>query len=178
MSSLHTIVIESEKAAASFKGIVNKAGKRDCINGLIDFLSGSVAGAYSSAIDLYMGAVQASGTITFTGLPVADETVTIGGIDFTAKASGATGNQFNIGASATLTAAALAAAINASTTAGIAGVVTATSALGVVTVTCIIPGRVGNGITLAEALTNATVSGARLASGADGTSLSHSLGVA
>src|SRR6266550_3338005 len=40
-------------------------------------------------------AVSASTTGTFTGDPVANDTVTVNGVVFTAKASGATGNQYN-----------------------------------------------------------------------------------
>jgi hypothetical protein len=54
----------------------------------------------------------ASILITHANVTAAD-TVTIGGIVFTAVASGATGNQFNIGADATADAVNLAAAINA-----------------------------------------------------------------
>lgn len=71
-------------------------------------------------------------TITHANLTAAD-TVTIGAAVYTAVASGATGNQFNIGADATAAAANLAAAINGS--ADLAGLATATSALGVVTIT-------------------------------------------
>ena len=117
-----------------------------------------------------VGAVKATGTVTFTGDPSADETVTINGVAFTAKASGATGNQFNIGANVTAPAATLAAATNASNTAGIVNVVSASSAEGVVTLTSVVPGLVGNAITLAENMSNTTVSGSgRLTGGTDGT---------
>lgn len=43
------------------------------------------------------GAAKAAGTIAFSGQPTADDIVTINGVIFTAKDSGATGNQFNIG---------------------------------------------------------------------------------
>lgn len=69
----------------------------------------------------------------------ADDTVTIGTITFTAKASGATGNEFNIGADATADAVALAAAINASSS--VAGLVTAEAASGTVTLTYTIDPR-------------------------------------
>ncbi len=59
-------------------------------------------------------------------------------------ASGATGNQFNVGLSDTATAVNLAAAINGSVTALVSGYVTASSALGVVTVTSAFYGLSGN----------------------------------
>lgn len=113
------------------------------------------------------GAVRASHAFTFTGNPVNNETCTINGVTFTAKTSGATGNQFNIGASASATADNFAAAINASATAGISGVVTASSLSGVVTVSAITPGVFGNYLLApTEGLTNCTVSA--WSGGADG----------
>lgn len=115
------------------------------------------------------GSVQASGTFTFSAVASADDTVIINGVTFTAKASGATGNQFNIGADATASAANLAAAINASVTALVSGYVTASSALGVCTVTAVPYGIAGNTITIAEGVDAGsviTVSGARLTGGA------------
>lgn len=57
---------------------------------------------------------------------VADtHTVTVNGVVFTVKASGATGNEFNIGATYYATLTNLANAINASVSAGVAGLITA-----------------------------------------------------
>jgi phage tail sheath gpL-like len=112
-------------------------------------------------------AVQASGTVTVTGMAAA-ATVTVAGIVLTAVASGAVGPQFNIGASDTLTAVNLAAAINAQAT---APSVSATSALTVVTISAKAPGRVGNFIPLAISA-GGSVSGSTLASGVDATTYS------
>ena len=111
-----------------------------------------------------INAVQSFGLITFTGAPTAAETCVIAGVTFTARASGATGNEFNIGGTISITAANLAAAINASTS--LSGIVTATSLLGVVTITSVVPGAIGNFITLTESLSNATATA--FASGANG----------
>jgi phage tail sheath gpL-like len=110
----------------------------------------------------------ASGTVT-VGTSVDDnDTVTIGGIAFTAKAAGPTGDQWLIDADASVCAAALAAAINASTTAGVAGCVTASASGAVVTITAAQPGKIGNAITLASSDgTDLVVSGARLSGGAE-----------
>lgn len=89
-------------------------------------------------------AVAASGTGTFTGAPVAGQTMTIAGVTITARASGAVANEYNIGASVTATAANLVTAINASS--NLSGVVTATSLAGVVTITSVVPGPIGNQI--------------------------------
>jgi hypothetical protein len=68
---------------------------------------------------------------------VATDTFSIDGIAFTAIASGATGNQFNVGGSDAITAANLAATINASVTGGIKGVVSAAAVGTKVTITCL-----------------------------------------
>lgn len=109
----------------------------------------------------------ASGTATILAGLVADEVVTIAGHAFTAKASGATGDQFNIGASEAATAANLAAAIRASVTAGIAGVVTAAAADAIVTITAIATGAVGNAITLTKTGDHLAVSGTGTLAGGD-----------
>lgn len=113
--------------------------------------------------------VRASGTISFSAVATANDTLIINGVTFTAKASAAGANEFNVGASATASATNLAAAINASVTALVSGYVTASSAIGVVTVTSAFYGKSGNQATIAEGVDGGsviTVSGARLASGA------------
>lgn len=110
-------------------------------------------------------AVSASTTGTFTGAPTATDTITINGVIFTARASGATGDEFNIGTTVTETAANLAAAINASTTAGIINTVRATSAAGVVTFYSVVPGPVGKNIPLSESLDNFTLAQTTLTTG-------------
>lgn len=113
--------------------------------------------------------VRASGTITFSGTGAANDTILINGVTFTAKASGATGNQWNVGASAALSAANLAAAINASVTSLVSGYVTASAASGVVTITSAFYGLAGNQCTIAEGVDAGgamAVSGARLTGGA------------
>lgn len=109
--------------------------------------------------------VAASGTIA-CATALATHTATVNGVVFTAVAGAAGANQFSIDGTDTQDAAALAAAINASTSAGIVGVVSATSAAAVVTVTCLVPGVIGNAITLASSGATLAVSGAKLASGA------------
>lgn len=109
--------------------------------------------------------VQASGTFTLTTV-IATDAVSVNGVTFTAVASGATGNQFNVGADDTETAANLAAAINASVTALVAGYVTASSALTVVTVTSAFYGLSGNQTLIASADSTIVASGARLTGGA------------
>ncbi len=141
---------------------------RDFLLALIRECKAFLCGARNGKITLQMenatSLTKSSGTITLTGLPVADETVTVCGVAFTWKASAANENQVTIGADATASATALKNAINAHSK--LAGLVLATSAAGVVTVTCEVPGRIGNLLTLAEASSNLTVSGALLSGAA------------
>jgi hypothetical protein len=112
------------------------------------------------------GDVAASGTATIASGLTATEKITIQGVDFTAVASGATGNQFNLGADENAAAANLAAAINASTSPAVRGAVTASAASAVVTITARTPGTGGNAITLTRTGAHITVSGSgTLASG-------------
>jgi hypothetical protein len=102
------------------------------------------------------GPVSASNvfTITASNLSAAD-TVTIGGTTFTAESSGAVGNQFNVGASALITGQNLAAAINAysATSPNFVAVTTGTTT-GIVTVTCLLPGTIGNNVSVSKSASN------------------------
>lgn len=111
-------------------------------------------------------AVSASTTGTFTGDPTAADTVTINGVAFTARASGAVANEYNfVAGDVTKTAAALAAAINASVTARIVNTIGASSALGVVTFFAIVPGSVGIPTVLSESTANFTLANTTLSTG-------------
>lgn len=108
---------------------------------------------------------KAQASITFSGVGTADDTVTINGDVITLKAAAAAGAaEVTIGGTATATAQALKAYINDhSDTLG----VTASGDAAVLTLTANEPGAAGNGITLAEASTAATVSAATLTGGGD-----------
>lgn len=120
---------------------------------------------------LYMGdpvsaaAGSASGTITFSAQPAADSTVTINGVVFTFKASGATGNQVNIGANLAATMTALATALNGSADPSVDDA-TYVGGATTLTVTHDTAGLAGNAFTLAAGVgSNGTVSGATLSGG-------------
>ena len=113
-------------------------------------------------------AVTASGTVTFASFAAAD-TFTVGSETFTASASPSGNNQFLVTGGDTLAAAAAAAKINAHP--NLLQTVTATSALAVITITCKVPGLIGNYINIAISA-HGSVSGAKLASGADATTYS------
>lgn len=130
---------------------------------LENYFSGGTTGSKSLKIQVQNGAVAASGTITFSSI-ANNDTITVNGTVFTAKTSGATGNQFNIGASDTTAAANAVVAINASATAVVSNVVLATSAAAVITITSLVPGPIGNLGTLAISA-HGSVSGANLTGG-------------
>jgi hypothetical protein len=160
---------------ATFETVGGKHGIAQRIENFISSVQTGTEGAQDSsnppsiAISVQGNEVKASGTITFSDHATANDTLIINGVTFTAKASGAGANEFNVGASATASATNLAAAINASVTALVSGYVTATSALGVVTVSSAFYGLSGNQATIAEGVDSGSVisvSGARLTAGA------------
>lgn len=131
-----------------------------------DFFIGVGVGERSANIFCQANGVQAVGAITFASI-ANNDTITINGTVFTAKTTGATGNQFNLGASDTTAAANAAAAINASATAIVVNNVSATSALAILTLTAKEQGTMGNLMTLAISA-HGSVSTA-VAGGTDGT---------
>ncbi|MDN7441199.1 DUF3383 domain-containing protein [Burkholderia cepacia] len=114
----------------------------------------------------------ASGTITLTANPAANDTVTINGTAVTFVASAPTGSQVLIGASAAATAANLQAFLAASTDANLSQCSYATTGA-VTTVTAIVAGNAGNAITLAKSSTAITLSGATLAGGVAASTVSY-----
>lgn len=123
----------------------------------------------SIAMNIKGNAVPASGTVIFSAAATANDQFIVNGTTFTAVASGATGNQFNVGVSATASATNLKTAINASATALVSSQVLASSSVGTVTITSLDYGVFGNQCTIAkgtDAGSVMTVSGARLTAGA------------
>ena len=140
---------------------------------IVDYFKKMVSGIYPNVIQTKINAVKATGTVTLSS-HVATDIVTVNGIAFTCVASGATGNQYNVGGTDTLTAVELAAALNANTT--LDGMIVATAASGVVTLTSLIPGEIGNAVTIAISA-HGSVSGARMAGGTNGdTETTHYFG--
>jgi hypothetical protein len=107
--------------------------------------------------------IAARGSLTLLANLIANDTVTVDGVVYTAVASGATGQQFNIGANAAATATAMAAIINPS--ANVAAVATGA----VVNLTAKALGLAGNARALStNAAARITLSGATLTGGANG----------
>jgi flagellar hook-associated protein 3 FlgL len=132
-------------------------------------------GAYSANVTVTPTVVAASGTITLSAM-VATDTIIVNGVTFTCVASGATGNQFNVGGSDTLTAASFVTAFNAATSTSIKNCVVASSVAAVITLTSAVPGNIGNCITQTCAA-HGTVSAARLAGGTEGVTATFAHGL-
>lgn len=101
-----------------------------------------------------VNAVAANGVVTFTGTPVANETLTVGIIIFTFKATRVLAGEVAIDANNTTQAANLVTAINADQP-----LTSATNVAGVVTVTAATKGVAGNNIVLSETATGCAVTG-------------------
>ena len=176
MSSFQTLVIESPLTAVGFKSVCNLApGKIPAVVNFENYLGAVVGGNQSAKLTWEVGAVKASGTITQATTGAANaQTLTILGVTFTALTSGhvaaaATWNRNNTVATS---AANLAASINEYVL--FSGVLVASAAAGVVTVTCVVPGLIGNSLVIANVdCANTTV--VSLAGGLGGTQYSQDL---
>jgi len=109
--------------------------------------------------------VAATGSITFTANPSAGHTITLNAVTWTFVASGATGNQTNIGANLAATLTQLATDLNASVNAGLTPSSYANGGGTKLNVTYKTTGAAGNAFTLASGNANGVVSGATLSGG-------------
>lgn len=138
-------------------------GYKPFLSKLSNLCASIASGSYTAALQIIpcdAAAVKASATLTFSGQPIAAETVVVGGVTFTARASGAVANEFNIGADAAATIVNLAAAINASTNALAARELSAAATSATVcTIRASRPGTTGNMIGITENMTNVTLGG-------------------
>ncbi|WP_413226585.1 DUF3383 family protein [Burkholderia glumae] len=114
----------------------------------------------------------ASGTITLTANPAANDTVTINGTAVTFVAAAPSGSQVLIGGSAAATAANLQAFLAASADANLSQCSYSTTGA-VTTVTAIALGNAGNAITLAKSSSAVTLSGATLSGGVAASTVSY-----
>lgn len=167
-TSYQRLVVTYSGTTNDFKSVCDLSmGGLPATNNFVDFMSSLTGGNQMALCHYKIGAVKSTGTITFVSF-VANDTFTLAGITVTAKTSGATGAQFNIGGSPTDTTTAAAAAAFINSYASFSGVVTATSALGVVTLSGAVPGTIGNAIGIVISA-HGSVSGALMTSGSDGT---------
>jgi len=149
------IVIHSNKDASEMAKVGQGVSNLVRVLGLI---KGLISGAVVGSAYVHTGVASATATLATV---VADNTITIGGVTLTAKASPADQTQFAVGASNTECAAALAAAINAHTT--LKHLVYASASAAVVTISAVVPGPVGNQIPVSRVGSPITLSGAALA---------------
>lgn len=167
--SLVRLIIDSDGTALDFKSECPLAmGGLDAANSFANYIAGLIGGNnIGASLAFKVGAVQAAGTITQASTGAANgQTGTICGVTFTARTSGATGNEWDRDNDVSISAANLAVAINASE--DLAGIVTASASEGVVTLTAVVPGLIGNGLVMASVnWANTTV--VSFADGTDGT---------
>jgi hypothetical protein len=110
-------------------------------------------------------AVAASGDITFSAQPAANDTVTINGLTLTLVTSGAVAGQVNLGAALTNTIDNLVSALNSSSDVRVSSATYSNGSGTKLHVVYDFAGTVGNAFKLAENSANATVSGATLSGG-------------
>ena len=134
---------------------------------LMKYVRALMGGVRSAVVEVGVNAARASATLTGTSV-IATDAIAVNGATFTCVASGATGDQFNLGADDGETMANLAAAINASATVGVNTIVEASAAANVVTVTAKKPGYVGNAVSISSADATIVASGSKLSGGTDG----------
>ena len=110
--------------------------------------------------------VKASGTVTVSAVPIADESVTVNGVQMVFKAvADVASDQINLAADASAQAVAIAGAINSSSTAALL-LISATVAGAVVTISYNDYGPTGNAVTLVDGTSgDVAVSGATLSGG-------------
>lgn len=108
--------------------------------------------------------VYASGTVTFTGNPSNNDTLTLGGTQITFVTGTPTGNEVQIGSSANQTAANLQLFLQASLDTNIVKCSYST-ALNILTITYKLIGTSGNSFSLTKSSTSITLSGSDLAGG-------------
>jgi hypothetical protein len=173
MASLTTLNLSLTDSNATFLsyaplGSTNGDAKTNT-QGFINYLKRLLHGDSAGSLSFYTGAAKGTAVLTVTGAAVADETLVVCGVTFTAKAAGATGNQFNLNATPTTQATNMVTAFNASS--DLTGIVTASNVAGVITLTAAVAGKLGNALVVTEGLTNTalTTTFAAAATGSNGT---------
>ncbi len=168
------VVAHDETSANDQQDLYAETGLRELAAEKIQkFMRSQTSGGHPCSILTRINSVKASGTITLSA-HVATNTVTINGVTLTAVSGAAGANQYDVSGGDTTGAASLVLAIAANAT--LASMVQGTSALGVVTVTAVVPGAIGNAVTLAISA-NGSVSAARMAGGTNGdTETTHYFG--
>lgn len=150
------------------------------LNGVATLITGALTGAtctwngsqFVITSNTTGAGVAASGTITLSANPAANDTVTIAGTAVTFVASAPSGNQVLIGLTPSATSANLQALLQASSDTNLVKCVYATAG-NVTTVSYASVGTAGNAITLAKSGTNIAISGATLSGGVAASSVGY-----
>ena len=177
------VAIEDDGQAVADKLIKVSGARQEALTAILAMLGGlgtSRLARLTVGVEDATNHTKATATATCTQASISgDDTIVIGHVTLTWKASASGEDQVAIGASDTAAATNLAAKINAHSKLG--AFVSATSAVGVVTVTATAAGQAGNAVLLSETGTGVVLSGTVL-SGATTTTQSvardHSFGVA
>lgn len=165
--------IDTDLPVATLQDILNDSSSRPApfAQKVQNFFHGLNAGARAGLVKSGVvtsgsqDAVAASKAGTFTSTPANGETIAINGVTITFVNGTAGNNQVKRDDSPSVStlASRLASAINNSTSDDLAGVVQASASLGVVTVSCLMPGVIGNNIVLADAAAGFAWAGAATA---------------
>lgn len=167
------MIIQTNANYQNAKLVPGATGGNYVLKQLDDFFHDFVLGVWNSNIQIMASGVYATGTATLVSV-IATNTIVIGGVTLTADNSLQDTTHFKVGASDTATAANLVTTIAANTS--LTRLVQASSALGVVTIVCLVPGTIGNLVTLS--VTGGTITvGSALTGGTDGAqgTISHGL---
>lgn len=181
--SFQRIILETRATAQEFNEIVRPLANDApaTMARLAQWVRSMGGGVREGEVEICYGMVCAVGTIVFTDQPNDNETLRVGSATFTAQSAGAGANEWNIVSGGTAAADAngnavlVAALINEH--ASLSKYMVATVSAGTVTVTMLVPGEIGLGVTLEEGsggMTNCTVTG--FSSGSDGTTTDLALG--
>lgn len=172
MSSHSILIIKTGNSVAQQRELLEKAGNPKVMGAKMkNFLNGCMGGARSAimelgSVDNSSDPVAASKAGTFSGTPAASETISINGVAITFVDGAAGNNEVQRDDTPTVAELAdrLADAINNSTSDALAGVVSAESdGVDTVTVSCLMPGVIGNSIVLADAAAGFAWAGAATA---------------
>lgn len=148
MSVINRIVLTSDSNGVNTTGFSN-ADAPTIFRKLGTLLESCAQGGHNANVRLAYNPVAATGTITVGATGTNGDTLTLLGIVITMKTSGASAasNEINIGGSVTAVANQIVGLINGTTSGSPnswAGMVSASNVAGVITITCLIPGVIGN----------------------------------
>lgn len=162
------VTIQIEQDHADFDAICNLTkDARGAATNLANYFAALAGGVRRAMVTADIGPEAAVGKFTVAaGGSANNEECVVAGVTFVAKTSGATGNEFNISATAATQAANMAAAMAASS--DLAGIFASIEAVGAEVIFTAHPGAAGNVIVLDEGdLANVTTTA--MDDGADGT---------